>query len=48
MCEIAKINTNAMAEPGRNEDVRVKVLTRICLEQECSMDEIMEILSEKQ
>ena len=44
LCEKAKISTNAMAKLGRNEDVRVEVLTRICLELGCSMDEIMEIL----
>lgn len=47
LCEKAKISTNAMARLGRNEDVRVEVLARICLELDCSMDEIMEILPEK-
>ena len=47
LCEKAKISTNAMARLGRNEDVRVEVLTRICLELGCSMDEILEILPEK-
>ena len=47
LCEKAKISTNAMARLGRNEDVRVEVLTRICLELRCSMDEILEILPEK-
>lgn len=47
LCERAKISTNAMAKLGRNEDVRVEVLTRICLELGCSMDEIMEVLPEK-
>lgn len=47
LCEKAKISTNAMAKLGRNEDVRVEVLTRICLELGCSVDEIMEILPEK-
>lgn len=46
LCEKAKISTNAMAKLGRNEDVRVEVLARICLELGCSMDEIMEILPE--
>ena len=46
LCERAKISTNAMAKLGRNEDVRVEVLTRICLELGCSMDEIMEVLPE--
>ena len=47
LCEKAIISTNAMARLGRNEDVRVEVLTRICLELGCSMDEILEILPEK-
>lgn len=32
---------------AKNENVRVEVLARICLELDCSMDEIMEILPEK-
>lgn len=44
LCEKAKISTNAMARLGKNEDVRVEVLARICLELDCSMDEIIEIL----
>ncbi len=44
LCEKARISTNAMARLGRNEDVRVQVLARICLELGCSMDEIVEIL----
>ena len=47
LCEKAKISTNAMARLGRNEDVRVEGLTRICLELGCSIDEILEILPEK-
>lgn len=34
----------AIARLGKNEDVRVEVLARICLELDCSMDEIIEIL----
>lgn len=44
LCEKAKISTNAMARLGRNEDVRVEVLTKICVELGCTMDEIMEII----
>lgn len=44
LCENAKISTNAMAKLGRNEDVRVEVLTKICVELECTMDQIMEII----
>lgn len=39
----AKISTNAMAHLGKNEDVRVEVLVKICATLNCSMDDIMEI-----
>lgn len=43
LVEKAKISTNAMAHLGKNEDVRVEVLVKICRTLECSMDDIMEI-----
>lgn len=46
LCKEAKISTNAMAKLGRNEDVRVEVLAKICKVLECSMDEIMDILQD--
>ena len=46
LCQNAKISTNAMAKLGRNEDVRVEVLTKICVELGCSLDDIMEIVRE--
>lgn len=39
----AKISTNAMAHLGKNEDVRVEVLVKICAVLNCSIDDIMEI-----
>jgi DNA-binding Xre family transcriptional regulator len=47
LCEKARISTNAMARLGKNKDVRVEVLTRICLELGCTMDQIMEIFPEQ-
>ena len=44
LCKKAQISTNAMAKLGRNEDVRVEVLTKICVALGCSLDEIMEII----
>lgn len=41
----AKISTNAMAKMGKNEDVRVEVLVKICKALDCSIDDIMEIVS---
>lgn len=39
----ANISTNAMAKLGKNEDVRVGVLVKICLALNCSINDIMEI-----
>lgn len=42
----AGITTNAMAHLGKNEDVRVEVLVKICAALECTMDDIIEIIPE--
>lgn len=39
----AKISTNAMAHLGKNENVRVEVLVKICIALDCSLDDIVEI-----
>lgn len=46
LCKNARISTNAMAKLGKNEDVRVDVLAKICVELGCSVDDIMEIVPE--
>lgn len=46
LCERAKITTNAMAKLGRNEDVRVEVLVKICEVLNCTMDDILEVNKE--
>jgi len=46
LCKQAKISTNAMAKLGKNEDVRVEVLTKICEELRCSIGEIMELVED--
>lgn len=47
LCEKAKISTNAMARLGRNEGVRVEILTRICVELGCTMNDIIEIIPDE-
>lgn len=42
----AGISTNAMAHLGKNEDVRVEVLVKICKVLHCTVDDIMEILAD--
>ena len=44
----AKISTNAMAKLGRNEDVRVGILEKICLTLDCKMDDILDIVPDKE
>ena len=44
LIKAAGISTNAMAKLGRNEDVRVGVLVKICYVLECTMNDIMELL----
>ena len=39
----AKISTNAMANLGKNEDVRIGVLVKICETLNCKLDDIVEI-----
>ena len=44
----AKISTNAMAKLGRNEDVRVGVLVKICSALDCTIDDIIEIVLDEE
>ena len=44
LIKAAKISTNAMAKLGKNEDVRVEVLVKICSVLECTMDDIMDFV----
>lgn len=40
----AKISTNAMAKLGRNEDVRVGILVKVCETLDCKLDDIVDIV----
>lgn len=42
LVHMAKISTNAMAKQGKNEDIRVQILIKICLVLNCKIDDIME------
>ena len=43
LIKAAKISTNAMAKLGKNEDVRIGVLVKICETLKCKLDDIVEI-----
>lgn len=43
LCQKAQISTNAMAHLGKNEDVRVNVLVKICEALNCNIEDIVEI-----
>lgn len=42
----AGISSNAMAKLGKNESVQVEVLVKICNHLNCTMNDILEILSD--
>lgn len=48
LAKTAKISSNAMAHLGKNEDVRVEVLVKICSTLECNIEDIMEIIPEEE
>ena len=43
----AHISTNAMAKMGKNEDVRLEVLAKVCVALDCKLDDIVEFYEEK-
>ncbi|MBE7726792.1 MAG: helix-turn-helix transcriptional regulator [Enterocloster citroniae] len=43
LIKAAGISTNAMAHMGKDEDVRVEVLIKICNALDCTFDDIIEI-----
>lgn len=47
LIKATKISTNAMAKLGKNEDVRVEVLVKICGVLNCSIDDILDIIPEQ-
>ena len=46
--EEAGISSNAMAKLGKNESVKVEVLAKICNHLDCTMDDIMEVVTDKE
>ncbi len=44
LIKLAGISTNAMAKMGKNQDVRVETLVKICGTLHCTVDDIMEII----
>ena len=47
LTRLAGISTNAMAKLGRNEDVRVKTLEKLCTSLDCKLDDIVEVIPEE-
>lgn len=46
LTHIAGITTNAMAKLGRDEEVRVGVLEKLCTSLDCKLDDIVEFVPE--
>ena len=47
LIKAAKISTNVMAKLGKNEDVRVWVLVKVCGVLNCTIDDILEVIPEQ-
>ena len=47
LTHLSGITTNAMAKLGRNEDVRVKTLERLCTSLDCKLDDIVEFVPDE-
>lgn len=43
----SKITTNVMAHMGKNEDIRVESLAKICIALGCTFDDIAEIITDE-
>ncbi|MCB6994296.1 helix-turn-helix domain-containing protein [bacterium 210820-DFI.6.37] len=46
LTHLAGISTNAMAKLGRNEDVRVNILEKLCTSLDCNLDDIVDFVPE--
>ena len=44
LTHLAGISTNAMAKLGKNEDVRVIILEKLCPSLDCKLDDIVEFV----
>ena len=44
LIKAAGISTNAMAKLGREEDVRIAILIKICKTLDCKLDDIVDII----
>ena len=47
LCKQAGVTSNAMAHLGKNEDVRLEVLVKICATLNCTLDDIIEIIPDQ-
>lgn len=45
--EKANLTTNVIAKMGKNQDVSTEVLSKICTVMECKLDDIIEIIPDK-
>lgn len=46
--EAVKMSPNTMAKMGKNENISMDVMVRICEELKCDVGDIMEVLPEKE
>lgn len=47
LIKASKITTNAMAHMGKNEDVRIETLSKICNALNCRIEDIVEVIPDQ-
>ena len=48
LCELAGVSPSTMSKMGRDEMVSMEVIVKICLNLNCTVDDILEILPDEQ
>ena len=48
LCALASISSTSVAKLGKNQNVNTEILDKICVALECDVDDIMELITDKQ
>lgn len=48
LCALASISSTSVAKLGKNQNVNTEILDKICVALECDVDDIMEVITDKQ
>lgn len=48
LCALASISSTSVAKLGKNQNVNTEILDKICVALECDVDDIMEVITDRQ